>query len=211
MATSSWRPARSLVAAFCFLSWCASSAAFQVGIQPASRTLYLQVGAGSFTDTYEDDGTFLDNSTINRVSVTVTPAQLGTGAVLGMTSNSTVTRSPYDNRIFCATPSQVYVGGFFRRTGGGQSTAVLSVSTTASLVSSAADTIPFTEISWISGGIGDGTPTIPSGSFTGGSQTLLTVDRNTWFESCLQFRYGNSQLYPAGTFSGRATYTLSSP
>ena len=35
--------------------------------------------------------------------------------------------------------------------------------------------------------------------------------RDNWFESCLAFRYLNTQLVPAGTFTGRATYTLTAP
>ena len=90
--------------------------------------------------------------------------------------------------------------------------ATVSVTSPANLVNASGNTISFSSISWVSGGIGDATPTIPSGSFVGGStQTLLSVARNTWFESCLAFSYANSQLAAAGTFSGRVTYTLSAP
>jgi hypothetical protein len=188
-----------------------SISAFEVGIRPDSRALYLQVGAGTISGgSYAAGGTPQDNGTINRVTVTMTPANLGTGAVT-MSTDSTVTNSPYDGRPFCGS-DQVYVGGFFRRTGAGQATADLTVATTSpSLVSAGADTIPFDTISWTSGGIGDATATIPPGSFSGGTQNLLTVSRNTWFESCLTFRFANAQGYAAGTFTGRAVYTLSAP
>lgn len=189
----------------------AAAHAFEVAIHPDNRALYLQVGEGTMSGgNYSSGGTPQDNATVNLVSVAVPPASIAAGA-LAMNSNSTVTNSAYDGRPYCAA-NQVYVGGMFRRTGGGNTAATLTVATTApSLVSAAGDTIPFSDISWTSGGRGDATPTIPSGSFTGGTQTLLTVSRNTWFESCLSFSYANTRNVAAGTFSGRAVYTLSAP
>ena len=52
---------------------------------------------------------------------------------------------------------------------------------------------------------------IPAGTFTGGTQFLRSVASNRWVENCLSFRYANRALVPAGTFSGRATYTLTAP
>lgn len=185
------------------------AAAFEVPINPGPRAIYLQVGNGSFAGTYAFGGRPGNNATVNTVSVTVPAASLGTGSV-AMTSNSNVANSSYDNYTFCSPPAQVYVGGFYRvpSTGGN---ATLTVSTPPALTSAAGDTIPFTRISWTSSGNGDPTPTIPSGSFTGGSQTLLAVGINNWFESCLSFQYLNGQVVPAGTFTGRATYTLTAP
>jgi hypothetical protein len=34
---------------------------------------------------------------------------------------------------------------------------------------------------------------------------------NTWNESCHTFSYANSSSVAAGTYTGRATYTLSAP
>ena len=87
----------------------------------------------------------------------------------------------------------------------------LSVSTPANLTNAGGNTLPFSSIAWTSTGNGDTTPTIPGGAFTSGAQTLLSVTRNTWFESCLAFRYLNTQVVPAGTFTGRATFTLTAP
>jgi hypothetical protein len=189
-----------------------SAAAYQVAIAAGSRALFLQVGTGTMTGgNYSSGGTPANNATINVVSVTLSAANLGTGPVT-MSSNSAVANSPYDSFAFCSPPNQVYVGGFFRRNGGGpNSNATLSVATPAALLNASSDTIPFSAVSWISGGAGDATPTIPSGTFTGATQTLLTFARNNWFESCLTFRFSNAQAYPAGTFTGRATYTLSAP
>lgn len=202
-------------AAFCgfFAAWLPAAHAYLVSIAPGSRSIYLQVGTGTVGGgTYLAGGTPADNATVNRVSVTVPANALGTGS-RAMTSNSTVAISPYDGFAFCAPPAQVYVGGYFRRpgAGGGGGNATLTVTTPANLVNAASDTIPFTAISWVSGGAGDASPTIPPGFFAGSTQTLLSFGRNQWFESCLSFSYANALPVPAGTFNGRATYTLTAP
>ena len=187
-----------------------SSHAFVVAISPAQRSLFLQVGAGSMTGAnFSSGGRPGNNATINSVSVTVSPASLGTG-VQDMTTDSPVTNSPYDSRPYCAVPAQVYVGGFYRRPGRPGS-ATLSVTSPTSLSNGAGDTLAFSSISWVSGGIGDSTATVPSGTFSGGTQTLYSAGANTWFESCLAFRYANTALVPSGTFTGRVTYTLTAP
>lgn len=161
--------------------------------------------------TFDSGGTPGNNSTINRVSVTVPAANLGAGT-LPMTTDSTVAQSPYDGFTFCSVPSQVYVGGFYRTPGNAANAATLSATVPTALANATGDTIPFNAISWISGGNLDTTATIPSGTFVGGAaQSLLSVSRNTWFESCLQFSYANTQLVPAGSFTGRVSYTLAAP
>lgn len=187
--------------------------AFLVTITPGSRMVYLQVGAGTMggSGRYTTGGTPQDNATVNRVSVTVPAAALGTGTQ-AMTSNSAVAISPYDGRSFCSPPAQVYVGGMLRFPGAAGGNASLTVSTPVGLLNAAADAIPFSTISWTSSGIGDATPTIPAGTFSGAAgQLLLSFPRNRWFESCLTFNYSNAAAYPPGTFNGRATYTLTAP
>lgn len=186
------------------------SHAFVATISAGTRTLFLQVGAGTMTGgNFRSGGTPGNNSTINSVSVNVPSAALGTG-VQAMTTDSTVTISPYDSFAFCAVPAQVYVGGFYR-TPGAAGNGTLSVTSPATLSNGLGDTLPFTSISWVSSGAGDATTTIPSGTFTGTTQTLYSVTRNNWFESCLAFQYANTALVPAGTFTGRVTYTLAAP
>lgn len=186
------------------------SHAFVATIGAGTRTLFLQVGAGAMTGAnFSSGGTPGNNSTINSVSVNVPSAALGTG-VQAMATDSTVTTSPYDSFAFCAVPAQVYVGGFYR-TPGAAGNATLSVASPATLSNGLGDTLPFTSVSWVSGGSGDATATLPSGTFTGATQTLYSVTRNNWFESCLAFRYANTALVPAGTFTGRVTYTLTAP
>ncbi len=186
--------------------------AYAVNITAGTRAIYLQVGNGTFTGTYSGGGTPGNNATINRVSVTVAANAVGSGVAQQMTSNSTAANSPYDNFAFCTTPAQVYIGGFFRLPGA-VGTATLTVTTSAAnLTNASGDTIPFSQISWASGGAGDAAPfTIPAGTFTGGTQTLTTFPVNTWRESCHRFSYANAAVVASGTYTGRATYTLSAP
>ncbi len=191
---------------------CHAAQAFLVTISAGTRAIYLQVGTGTFTGTYSAGGTPGNNTTVNTATATVAAGAIGTGAQT-MTTNSPTANSPYDNFAFC-TPGtgQVYVGGFYRTPGTTGANATLSVTTPLNLVNATSDTIPFSTISWVSGGNGDASATVPSGTFTGGAnQTLLSIARNNWFESCLTFRYANAQLAPAGTFTGRATYQLVAP
>lgn len=184
---------------------------YLVTITAGTKSIFLQVGTGTMTGgTFNSGGTPGNNGTINTVTVTVPAASLGAGTQ-AMTTNSTVTASPWDGYAFCpSVPSQVYIGGFYRTPGTGTN-ATLTATSPANLVSGG-NSISFNTISWVSGGNGDATPTIPSGTFAAGTvQTLLSIARNSWFESCLQFNYANAAVVPAGTFTGRVTYTLTSP
>jgi hypothetical protein len=169
-------------------------------VTPGSRALYLQVGAGT------NNG---NNATINQVSLTVPAAQVGTGT-LAMTSNSTVSNSFFDGFAVCNPPQQVYIGAWYRIPGNSGAGATLRVST-PSVLTSGTDTISFTSISWLSTANQDSTAHIPSGTFTGGSQLLRTIAVNTWVENCLVFSYANATVPAAGTYTGRATYTISAP
>ncbi len=184
---------------------------YTVTITAGPRAIYLQVGNGTFTGFFSSGGIPGNNTTVNLVSVTVPAAQVGSGTPLTMTTNSTATASFWDGFTFCTVPAQVYIGGFFRRPGNAAGTATLTVNTPATLTTTGSS-IPFTKISWVSSGIGDtGVQPIPSGTFTGGTQTLATFPVNTWRESCHAFSYLNDQVVGSGTYTGRATYTLSAP
>jgi hypothetical protein len=201
-----------IAAALAASAFSGAALAFSVNINAGTRALYLQVGNGSFTGTYSAGGTPGNNATVNVVSVTVPANVLGSGPAQQMTSNSTAAASYYDNFTFCNPPVQVYIGGFYR-VPGTTGTATLSVATSAAnLVNAGGDTIAFTQIGWASSGIGDaGAEAIPSGAFTGGTQTLATFGANTWQESCHTFSYANTASVASGTYTGRATYTLSAP
>jgi hypothetical protein len=198
--------------AACAMLFGATAGAYTVNINPGTRGIFLQVGNGTFTGTFASGGTPKNNSTINKVSVTVPAASMGTGAAQQMSSDSTQSLSFYDNYDFCDAPVEVYIGGFFRLPGN-SGTATLSVTTSAAnLVDAAGDTIPFSQITWTSAGNGDtGAEPIPAGTFTGGTQTLATFPVNTWRESCHTFTYANAARVASGTYTGRATYTLSAP
>ncbi len=188
------------------------AAAFTVNITAANpKALYLQVGVGSFTGNYSSGGTPGNNSTINTVSVSVAANAIGNGTAQQMTTNSTAANSFYDGYAFCNLPAQLYIGGFYRNTAttGG---ATLTATAPGNLVNGAGDTIPFTQIRWTSSGNGDtGAQPFPAGAFTGGTQTIGTISRNQWAESCHTFSYLNSSFVAAGTYNGRVVYTLTSP
>lgn len=190
--------------------------AFTVPIRAGTKALFLQVGAGTMTGgPFGGGGVPGNDTTINRASISVPAAQLGSGRAQAMSTDSMVTASPWDNFAFCTAPAatgQVYVGGFYRAPGSGGAVATLSVRTTQPhLVNGSGATMPFRQIAWTSSGNGNASPTVPSGAFTGSAQTLLSAAANSWFESCLAFRYLNTQLVPAGSFTGRAIFTLTAP
>ena len=175
--------------------------AYVFTIAPGGSRLYLQVGVGTRN---------ADNATVNTVSVTVPALAVGNGTPQAMTSNSTFANSFFNGAAVCTPPQQVYIGAFLRAPGGRTRTATLSVTTPASLTSGA-DTLAFSSISWVSTANGDPTPHIPSGTFTGGTQFLRAITQNTWVENCLVFSYANAALIASGTYTGRAVYTLAAP
>ncbi len=199
------RISRITLAGLCFLQL-SSAHAWTINLGAASRRVFLQVGNGSLNT---------NNPLVNEVSVTVPGNQLSTGAPQPMTSNSTQSNSPVDNFNVCSPPAQVYVGGSYQRSNGsnGPATALLQVTSPANLTSAAGDVIPFTQISWATSTLGnDATPNvIPAGAFSGGTQTLTTINANTYVENCHAFSYANAALRAAGTYNGLVTYTLSTP
>jgi hypothetical protein len=191
---------------------CAPAAAYVVSINPGPRSAFLRVGDGGAGTYLGNDGQPGESAVVNRVSVTVPAAALGTGP-RAMTANTTQGSSSYDSYAFCEA-NEVYVGGFVRG-GKGGADGVLAVDAPASLTASDGQTIPLSQISWTSTGNGDGgaAQPVPAGAFdaAAGPQTLATFDRNTWRESCLRFSYANGQVVGAGTYEARVTYTLSVP
>ena len=104
--------------------------------------------------------------------------------------------------ICCAKPDPTEAAG----------TATLSVTTSAAnLVNATGDTIPFSQISWTSTANGNTSPDIAAGTFNGGTITLANIAAGTWVEDCHTFTYANTAVRAAGTYTGRATYSLSLP
>lgn len=202
-----------IAAAACLLA-CAEAGAYTVGISMGSEMVYLRVGDGAFAGQYASGGTPGRGGALNRVTVTVPQASLGNGSPQTMTANGRL-RSDWDGYLFC-NAGQLYIGGFYRRSNNANVNAVLTVTTPGVLTNADGDTIDMSEISWTSGGNGDGATAqpVPGGTFQagGGTQTLANdFRRNTWRESCLTFRYANSQLVAGGTYTARVTYTLTAP
>lgn len=187
------------------------AAAYTVTIATGTKAAYLRIGDGTIGGGfYNAGGTPAANTTVNLVSVTVPAASVGNATVQNMTSTGRLT-SDLDGFAFC-NAGQVYIGAFFRLPTNVNQSATLRVTTPVSLTSAGGDTIPITQISWTSSGNGDtGAQPFPAGTFTGGTQTLATLLRNTWAESCHSFRYANAAIVAAGTYNARATYTLATP
>lgn len=198
-----------LVGAIVLLTVPQVAEAYTITITAGPRAIYLQVGVGGYTGFFSSGGSPGSNSTINVVSVTVPAGSVGSGSSLQMTSNSTAAQSPIDGFVFCNPPSQVYIGAW-SRPGSGSGVATLTVTTPANLTSGS-DRIPFSQISWVMSGNGDSSFQFPNGTFNGGTQTLATFPANTWKEQCMTFTYANAVVPAAGTYTGRATYTLSLP
>jgi hypothetical protein len=201
------RPATAL--AIGLLAMPQAAGAYTITITSGTRALYLQVGDGGYSGTYTGGGTPGNNTTINVVSVTVPAASVGSSTSQTMTSNSATSISSIDGYAFCNPPTEVYIGGW-NRPGSGSGVATLTVTTPANLTSGT-NTIPFSQISWVMSGNGDTTFVFPNGTFTGSSQTLANIPANTWMEQCMTFRYANSVVAAAGTYTGRAVYTLALP
>ena len=179
-------------------------------ITPGVRSIYLQVGVGTYIGgNYNVGGVPANNATVNLVSVTVPAASVGNGVAQTMTSNSATANSFYDGFKVCNPPAQVYIGAW-SRPGVGTGTAVLTVTSPATLTSGA-DTIPFSQITWTSTANGDPTADIAAGTFNGGTLTLANIPANRWLENCFTYSYANSVFAAAGSYTGRAVFTLSLP
>ena len=210
----------------------AAASAYTVTLDPAApQAIYLQVGVGGFTADYcggttyppphstptcgpkYGGGTPENNATVNLVSATVAAGSVGNGTPVAMTTDSTAANSYLDGYLFCSVPSQLYIGGFFRTTGGTTAAASVTATVPAALKDATGDTIPFSQIQWTSSGNGDsGTEPFPAGTFvSGGVQTVGSMASNSWNESCLTFSYLNSVVRPAGTYTGAVLYTMSAP
>ena len=131
------------------------AAAYTVTITAAApKTVYLQVGVGTFTGLYENGGTPGTNATVNKVSVSVAANAVGNGTAQAMSTDSTQSTSFYDGFAFCDVPQQLYIGGFYRTTGNGNGSVNVTATVPAALVDGSGDQIPFSLISWTTGATG---------------------------------------------------------
>ena len=181
----------------------ASASAWVLTLTPGPKQLFLMVGVGS---------PGASTAQVNVVSVTVPAASVGNGTAQAMTSDSTQSTSPYDNYAVCNPPAQVYVGGSYRQPNAttGAASATLQVSTPATLTSGT-DSIAFSQIKWSSTANGNAAADIPAGAFNGGTLFLANVPRNVYLENCFTYSYTNDAVVPAGSYTGRAVFTLAVP
>jgi hypothetical protein len=190
------------------------AAAYTLTLAPAApKTIYLQIGVGSFTGNYNAGGQPGNNTTVNTVSATVASSAVGNGTPVAMTTNSTATQSYLDGYAYCSVPGQLYIGGYYRTAGGSTAAAQVTATVPTALTNASGDAIPFSKIQWTSSGNGDsGAEPFPAGTFVnGGVQNVGAMASNTWNESCWTFSYLNDTVPPAGTFTGVVRYTMSSP
>jgi hypothetical protein len=181
----------------------------------APKTIYLQIGAGTFTGgNFSAGGTGANNATVNTVSLSLPSAVVGNGVAQTMTTNSTTANSFYDGFAFCNLPNQLYIGGYYRKSGAATAAAQVVANVPLNLVSSSGRTIPMSQIRWTSGGNGDGAAAqpFPAGTFTGGGvQNVGSIASNQWAESCWTFSYLNAAVRPGGGYTATVTYTVTTP
>jgi hypothetical protein len=189
-------------AAVLFAAWAAPVQAVFVFIPLASpRTITMQVGS--------------PGGTINNVVFNVTGANIAPSpvAVTGVPS--------------AGTPATTPAGGvrirFSAQWPTGNSSVLFNVSSPAALTcvggtGCGATVIPFTTISWTAFEKVNFTGfDIQDGSFTGAAnQTLSNFTccggaNGVEMANTLVFSYNNATLYPSGQYTGRVTYTASTP
>lgn len=206
---------RALPAVLLATALAGNAGAFTVTIGGSlNSNLYLQIGVGA-GGTFQGGG-LGNNATHSNETVAVAAGVVGNGTSQAMTTNSSVTTSAYNGRVFCTVPAQLYIGAYYQPVLFGLFTSgssTLTATVPANLIDASGDTIPFSSISWTSTGIGDsGSEPFPGGTFAASStQSIGTVAQNQWAESCWTFSYANATVPPAGTYTGTVLYTLTSP
>ena len=213
-------PGRSALRILCLALLAAAAfpaAAYTVTINAASpKTVYLQVGVGSFNGIYDSGGTPATNTTVNKVSVSVAANAVGNGTAQAMTTDSTQSNSFYDNYAFCNVPQQLYIGGFYRTTGNGNGSVNVTATVPAALVDS--DRRPAPLLAASPG---------PPGATAHGHDPRAALHRRhlhrRWGadrrldraepvgRELLDLLLQQHHVVPAGTYTGRVLYTLTAP
>jgi hypothetical protein len=168
------------------------AAAVTVAIGNGTQQLRLRVGA--------------TGGTISLVTFTVPAASAGNGTpIVGTTLASA---GSAQGASFPACPANnVRVWARARAPINNSRTATLQVNSSGSLTSGV-NSIPFTDFDWIT----SSGPEIPSGAFSGApAQVLMAFQNSREVGMCLQFRFLNNTVYPAGTYTGQLTYNISMP
>lgn len=167
--------------------------ALTVAIGNAAPEIALRVGAAG--------------ATISLVTFTVTAATAATGNPIVGTTNAAAGSAQAPNFGAACGANNVRIWARARSTAALPRTATLTVNASGGLTSGA-NTIPFTNFDWITSGGGE----IASGAFSGAaSQNLLSFGTSQEISVCLQYRFLNATVYPAGTYNGQLTYNLLMP
>lgn len=144
--------------------------------------------------------------TISTVTFAVPAANAGDGTPVVGTTNAAAGSAQGASFPACAA-NNVRVWARARGAPSNSRTATLQVDSSGS-VTSGANAIPFTDFDWIT----SSGPEIPSGGFTGSTtQTLMSFMNSREVGMCLQFRFLNTTVYPAGTYNGQLTFNLNMP
>ncbi|APV48429.1 hypothetical protein BWI17_01240 [Betaproteobacteria bacterium GR16-43] len=176
-------------------AWLASAAftasAVTIAVADGAPQISLRIGA--------------TGGTISLVTFAVAAATAGNGTPVVGTTNAAA-GSAQGTFAACAA-NNVRVWARARSTVANSRTATLQVNSSGTMTSGA-NAIPFTDIDWIT----SAGPEIPSGSFSGSAtQTLMSFMNSREVGMCLQFRFLNNTVYPAGTYNGQMTFNLNMP
>ena len=146
-------------------------------------------------------------ATISTVNFAVAAATAGTGTPVVGTTNAAAGSAQAPNFGTACGANTVRIWARARSAVGNSRTATLTVNGSGTLVAGA-NTIPITDFDWVTSG---GTE-IASGAFSGAaSQTLMTFQNSGEVSVCLQYRFLNTTVYPAGTYTGQIIYNLQMP
>jgi hypothetical protein len=155
----------------------------------------------------------LNNITISVGSTNATIDTVNFGTIAGnVVGNSAAVAAP--GTVAVVVTGRTFLAGSRTVTVSADSAAGISCQTAATCASTP---IPFSAVSWtVSNSVApSGSPSvfdIQAGSFNGSaSQTIASFPSGRSMSNTLSFKYANSTVYPAGSYSGRVTFTASMP
>ena len=181
-----------------------AAACATIGVVGDARALTVNVGNGVAEIALRVGA---PGATISTVNFAVAAATAGTGAPVLGTTNAAAGSAQAPNFGTACGANTVRVWARARSAVGNSRTATLTVNGSGSLVSGA-NSIPITDFDWITSGGAE----IASGAFSGAaSQTLLAFQNSREVSVCLQYRFLNTTVYPAGTYTGQIFYNLQMP
>ena len=181
-----------------------AAACAAIGVFGEARALTVNVGNGVAEIALRVGA---PGATISTVNFAVAAATAGTGAPVLGTTNAAAGSAQAPNFGTACGANTVRVWARARSAVGNSRTATLTVNGSGTLVSGA-NSIPITDFDWITSGGAE----IASGAFSGAaSQTLLAFQNSREVSVCLRYRFLNTTVYPAGTYTGQIIYNLQMP